>query len=241
VVFYSAKAVLANNLRHYRDLKHLSQDELASKAGISLRLLQQIESGKGNPTLDTAIALSASLELTGMQLFSLENVRLEVDEVEFLSRYRKAFLNSPYGVTLRNFAGTGIWGNRWLSKVHGGAPLDAGPFSLLDLYEPDARAFFERLVELENKGQVRPYTVLFKQTKRKELIPLRSQPAVVFTRDGRARVFIALFIQELGTESEPDYYDFCAKLMDCVAKKPKGKQEEAAKNTPEGASSKEPG
>ena len=50
------------HLRHLRNEKNISQQELADEADISKRALQKIENGQQNPSLTVLIALSEALE-----------------------------------------------------------------------------------------------------------------------------------------------------------------------------------
>lgn len=52
-------------LKERREILNITQDDLASLAGVGLRTLKAIESGKGNPTLGTLNKLAGVL---GMEL-----------------------------------------------------------------------------------------------------------------------------------------------------------------------------
>jgi transcriptional regulator with XRE-family HTH domain len=54
----------AVRLRHQRDLKKLTQEDLANRAGISLRLLQKYESGATEPSLGNVTKLARELEVS---------------------------------------------------------------------------------------------------------------------------------------------------------------------------------
>jgi len=61
--------VLIKQLKDRRESLQVTQDTLADISGVSLRALKQLESGKGNPTLETlgklaeALGLELSLQL----------------------------------------------------------------------------------------------------------------------------------------------------------------------------------
>lgn len=52
------------NLRKLRTGKGLTQEELASKAGLAARHLQKLEAGSVNATLDTLDRLSGALDVS---------------------------------------------------------------------------------------------------------------------------------------------------------------------------------
>lgn len=56
---------LINALRQRREQLGVTQSHLAELAGVGSRTLKEIESGKGNPTVDTLIKLA---EVLGMEL-----------------------------------------------------------------------------------------------------------------------------------------------------------------------------
>jgi transcriptional regulator with XRE-family HTH domain len=55
--------VLIKQLKDRRESLQVTQDTLADISGVSLRALKQLESGKGNPTLDTLSKLADTLGL----------------------------------------------------------------------------------------------------------------------------------------------------------------------------------
>ena len=56
---------LIKQLKDRRESLQVTQDTLAEISGVSLRALKQLESGKGNPTLET---LSKLAEVLGLEL-----------------------------------------------------------------------------------------------------------------------------------------------------------------------------
>lgn len=52
-------------LQQRREILRVTQSHLADLAGVGLRTLKEIESGKGNPTVETLIKLA---EVLGMEL-----------------------------------------------------------------------------------------------------------------------------------------------------------------------------
>jgi transcriptional regulator with XRE-family HTH domain len=56
---------LISSLQRRREILGVTQSHLADLAGVGLRTVKKIESGKGNPTVDTLIKLA---EVLGMEL-----------------------------------------------------------------------------------------------------------------------------------------------------------------------------
>jgi len=56
---------LINTLRQRREILGVTQSHLAELAGVGFRTLKEVESGKGNPTVETLIKLA---EVLGMEL-----------------------------------------------------------------------------------------------------------------------------------------------------------------------------
>jgi len=65
----SAKRVLARNLRRLRLERALSQDDLATEAGLRQALISAIEVGTANPTLESLDRLASALWIDLAALF----------------------------------------------------------------------------------------------------------------------------------------------------------------------------
>lgn len=65
---------LGLRIRQLRNEKHMSQEELAFKAGISPAHLGQIERAVKNPTIDTIGKISSALDIPVTELFSTDRI-----------------------------------------------------------------------------------------------------------------------------------------------------------------------
>lgn len=65
---------LGLRIRQLRNEKHMSQEELAFKAGISPAHLGQIERAVKNPTIDTIGKIASALDVPVTELFSAEHI-----------------------------------------------------------------------------------------------------------------------------------------------------------------------
>jgi transcriptional regulator with XRE-family HTH domain len=195
----------------------LSQKEFAVAAGISERLQQQLEQGAGNPTLETLNRLGGRVGVPWRSFLRLERLDLHCSQDVFLRRFRTAFQDCPYGAALRAFNSAGLWGNAWLAEMQDYPAMQKGPFSVVDLYEEAARRYMQAVFREELAGKIFPFPLLFRQLRLKESHPLYATPVQVQGDNGRARIFLAMFFQEMGKERPENYRDFCSRLLDCAA------------------------
>lgn len=61
--------IVANQLRKLRIKSNLSQEDLATRAGIDRKTINRIENGHFSPTLDTITRLCVVLKITPSTLF----------------------------------------------------------------------------------------------------------------------------------------------------------------------------
>jgi transcriptional regulator with XRE-family HTH domain len=67
----NTKQMIGARIKQIRNRKGLTQDQLAEKMEISPKYLSSIERGRENPTLDTLIKLSDSLDVKISDIFSI--------------------------------------------------------------------------------------------------------------------------------------------------------------------------
>lgn len=63
----------AQRIRYYRQLKNMSQEELALRAELNPAYLGQLERGLKCPTIDTLCRIAGALSLSLSELFSFDN------------------------------------------------------------------------------------------------------------------------------------------------------------------------
>jgi transcriptional regulator with XRE-family HTH domain len=66
---YTARRVLARNLRRLRLAQRMTQEELANAAGLRQALISELESSKLDVRLDTLSRVSIALNVTMADLF----------------------------------------------------------------------------------------------------------------------------------------------------------------------------
>jgi len=70
------KEMIGSRIQEIRNKKGLTQDQLSEKVGISSKYLSSIERGKENPTLNTILKLTRSLDVKPDEFF----VHLEIED-----------------------------------------------------------------------------------------------------------------------------------------------------------------
>ena len=66
----SGSALVARNVRRFREERNLSLAELARRAGLAKQTLSTLETGEGNPTVDTLYAIAKALGISVGRLVS---------------------------------------------------------------------------------------------------------------------------------------------------------------------------
>lgn len=69
---------LGLRIREFRNERHMSQEELAFKAGISAAHLGQIERALKNPTVDTVAKIAAAMGVPITTLFTEEQAKADM-------------------------------------------------------------------------------------------------------------------------------------------------------------------
>lgn len=77
------KKVVSQRIKNLRELRNLTQEELAERAGLSYKYIGEIERGSGNPTIEILGKLAKALETPLTQLIT------EKEEDEILSELSK--------------------------------------------------------------------------------------------------------------------------------------------------------
>lgn len=75
------RTLVGKRIQAFRRDIGLTQDQLAEKAGLSLKHLGEIERGRGNPTLTSLENLAAALKISIVQLFGFECERLSPEQI----------------------------------------------------------------------------------------------------------------------------------------------------------------
>ncbi len=82
------------NIRKFRLLNDLSQENLALSAGIYPAYLGRLERGEKCPTVDTLLKISDALNVSISDLLSFDNTKDALDS-EIIHRIERAVINIP--------------------------------------------------------------------------------------------------------------------------------------------------
>lgn len=82
--------IIGQNIKLYRNLRNLSQEDLAHYANIGTSHLGHIERGTKNPTLETLIKISQGLHVEPMQLFESNQNNVSLNPIQLVG-YQDAF------------------------------------------------------------------------------------------------------------------------------------------------------
>ncbi|NLV26181.1 MAG: helix-turn-helix transcriptional regulator [Methanomicrobiales archaeon] len=75
---------MKNNIRIYRAIHNLTQEELARKISVTRKTVNSIEGGKYNPSIDVAYKMAKLFNVTIEELFCFEDEENNNEEDESL-------------------------------------------------------------------------------------------------------------------------------------------------------------
>ncbi len=210
------RAVLANNLKYHRSESDLSQKEIAKKTGLSYRLIQDLESGSGNPTIETMHAISVAFKVTAASLLELSHLRLNGKDGDFQSSFRAKFKDAKVGASLRTLSGVALWSNKKTERLFGLSHLDKGPFDLMDVFPPDLKGLLKNQFAAERAGIAFHYCLTIINPKTKENLFIRARPTLMLPSKGKNPAFAAVYLAEFSEDCEENYYEYCRLLLGAV-------------------------
>lgn len=85
------RKILSDMVKEERSRRNLSQEDLADNAKVSLRTISDIENCKGNPRLDTLVALITYLDLSLDAILQHD----DVTDVSYLTQATKELKKFP--------------------------------------------------------------------------------------------------------------------------------------------------
>ncbi len=210
---------VASNLRFHRDELDLTQKEVAKLTGVSYRLIQEIESGTGNPTLETLFKIAFAFKISVKDLLSLSYLRIAKGDTEFLDRYKASFKSERTAVGLRNLEGVILWGNKSAEKINGGISFQNGPVDMIESLSGDGAGLLRNQMAAEKNGFAYPYTMARKNPKTGEIIFLRCHPTLILASKGRSPAFISVYLSSILEDCEANYFEYCSRLMSVIYSK----------------------
>lgn len=101
--------LIAKRIKHYRAVKHISQEELAERADVSSVFISQVETAKKKPSLETLVKIAAALDVTadnlliGNQKISLNYLEPEIVNIlADCSNYEKSVIIDMIAATKKS-------------------------------------------------------------------------------------------------------------------------------------------
>lgn len=76
---------MKNNIRIYRAIHNLTQEELARMISVTRKTVNSIEGGKYNPSIDVAYKMAKLFNVTIEELFCFEDEENNNEKDEYLS------------------------------------------------------------------------------------------------------------------------------------------------------------
>ena len=76
---------MKNNIRIFRAIHNLTQEELAQRISVTRKTVNSIEGGKYNPSIDVAYKMAKLFNVTIEELFCFEDEENNNEKDEYLS------------------------------------------------------------------------------------------------------------------------------------------------------------
>lgn len=207
---------LALNIKNWRAEMGLSQSQLALATGVSYRLIQELEAGKGNPTVETLFKLAAVFKVTMNQLLELRFIKLSESQEDFLQIFKKNFKAATVSAFLRNLEGVILWGNKNAERYLRNTSLSHGPVDLSDEFFSDLKTMLSLQYSSERLGNSFPYMIYMDQPRSKERIYYKCYPTLILPFRGRQPIFSSVYITEISQDCVGNYFTYCQHLFHCI-------------------------
>jgi transcriptional regulator with XRE-family HTH domain len=209
-----AARVLSCNLRFQRSADGKTQKEMASHCGLSFRLYQNLEAGKGNPTLESLDRIARAAKMPVAELFKLKGLQIQGTKEEFLQALASRFKDSRLGAGVRTHEGMALWANRRALALHGQS-LEQGPMNLTNYQTGVGLEILKNQLESERRNQVQTYVNVAPIAGGESRV-IRYYPTNVYPRRGTVPHFTAVYMAPVGEDTEANYLEFCEQLLTCV-------------------------
>lgn len=208
------KVILAENLKFFRSKYGYSQSKVAAKAKVSFRLIQDLERGKGNPTLDTLYALSDLFETSVSGLLTVKHARINASTGLFVDRFKTKFNTSPYCVVLRTTSGSYLWGNEQMNNVNGHHFQNNSGTEIKTGVSFSSRSLLEHALSCEKRGIVNSYTIAIQNKMTGADVYLRAYPTLILPLKGSDAILVALYIAKFENDMPKLYLEYCHSLLE---------------------------
>lgn len=206
--------ILAYNLRFTRAERGMTQDQVAQSAGLSHRAYQQLESGDGNPSLESLGRLSRFFKMNVSSLLRLNRVRIPIpNHEEFLSALKARLDVAKLTCHFRNDI-TPFWvsaeGEKYLCRDG-----TAGTTVVFDNLRPGVQMLVRAQMECEARGFVQPYQSMIRYDDGREVV-VRCYPTLVYPFRGGSPLFTIVYFCDAAIDDDCKYYEFTEILIEAL-------------------------
>ena len=206
--------ILSHNLKYWRTNSELTQEQVASATGISLRTYQALECAEANPTLSTLDELAKYYKVAICRLLGFSSVKLGTEETIFYDRFQKTFLFFETPVVIRDFDAQILWGNEAASRLTR-TNLSEGKTSILGVKTSPAREIVKAQISAEKEGIAQPY-INYSENETGDAIYFRIYPTIVFPMIGRKPLYTINYLVPITKECDSKFFNFATLLLDCI-------------------------
>jgi transcriptional regulator with XRE-family HTH domain len=207
--------ILAHNLRFERLERQMIQEEVATRAKMSLRQYQKLELAQANATIETLCSLAQVFGITVDQWMRVCRIRTELSAELFLEYFQTAFHKVDLAAGIRTLQGVVLWGNSATQSL-GLTVHNKEPFDLMKYLKGPALEILKVQLNGEQRGIVSTYTNYVKDPKSRRMNILRYYPVLIYPRHGTQAHFAALYITKPESDSHLGYYKFCERLLGII-------------------------
>jgi DNA-binding XRE family transcriptional regulator len=205
------KQILANNLKMFRNNFKYTQRALAKKTGISLRLIQDLEAGTGNPTIETIFLFAKFFGVEVPSLLMLNYLMIDCDPTIFLQSFKKEMESVSSGVVLRTPSGVFVWGNKNAFLLNGRSFSNSYPADVDSRIPPDFQESFRGQLQAEQSGFTPSYFITLNRKSDQRQITLRCRPTLVIFSGDKVPFYTSVYVTD--DQKDPYYLHYCKMLL----------------------------
>ncbi len=184
-------------------------------------MYQQLESGSGNPTLETLTKIATALRITVDRILRLDHLPLKDDESTFCSRFKECFDAVRFGVGMRTTRGNILYANQFLSQVNAIEQMDlangSGTVNLFQVLTGAAKETMRNQLNSETRGFVAPY-LIYLDMPNGERSFLRCYPTVLYPAKGEHGNLVTIYATSPERDCQEHYFDYCQLLLKSAAR-----------------------
>jgi transcriptional regulator with XRE-family HTH domain len=206
--------IISFNLKILRSQKELTQEQVAMAIGIGTRTYQELESGNGNPTIQTLSLIAQFYGIVISNLCYIGKIKLDIHTDEFLNKIKDTFKNKKKMIIVRDFNWISLWGNKYVSDIMK-QDLTKGPFNLIQRGSGVGSDVIQEVLKSEANGIAYPYVNVLTSPSGEKTV-MRVYPTLVFPNYGTKPIFAVTYITPVAMDSDQDYYSYCHDLLSCL-------------------------